>query len=88
MKKQGKRTLTPKLRFPEFRGDASGWESESLGRLFVNRQEKGFSAYWYSLWSHRRNGQWKGYLQIDLLPTDDATASAELREVTGEGANQ
>lgn len=43
MKKQGKRTLTPKLRFPEFRGDASGWESESLGRLFVNRQEKGFS---------------------------------------------
>jgi len=24
------------------------------------------SAYWYSLWSHRRNGQWKGYLQIDL----------------------
>lgn len=46
------------------------------------------SAYWYSLWSHRRNGQWKGYLQIDLLPTDDATASAELREATGEGANQ
>jgi hypothetical protein len=46
------------------------------------------SAYWYSLWSHRRNGQWKGYLQIDLLATDDATASAELREAAGEGASQ
>jgi type I restriction enzyme S subunit len=40
--KKSKRTLTPKLRFPEFR-DEPGWESESLGRLFANRQEKGFS---------------------------------------------
>jgi len=24
------------------------------------------STYWYSIWSHRRNEQWKGYLQIDL----------------------
>jgi hypothetical protein len=46
------------------------------------------SAYWYSLWSHRRNGQWKGYLRIDLLATDDATASAELREAAGEGASR
>ena len=46
------------------------------------------SAYWYSLWSHRRNSQWKGYLQIDLSPTDDAIAKAELRKVTGEGAAQ
>lgn len=42
MKKKSKRTLTPKLRFAEFR-DELGWESESLGRLFANRQEKGFS---------------------------------------------
>lgn len=46
------------------------------------------SAYWYSLWSHRRNGQWKGYLQIDLSPTDDATAKAELQNAAGEGAKQ
>lgn len=44
------------------------------------------SAYWYSLWSHRRNGQWKGYLQIDLAPTYDSAASAELRKAAGEGA--
>lgn len=43
------------------------------------------SAYWYSLWSHRRNGQWKGYLHIDLAATDDATALAELRNAVAEG---
>ncbi len=38
----------------------------------------GQSAYWYSMWSHRRNGQWKGYLQIALSSTDDAVAKANL----------
>lgn len=46
------------------------------------------SAYWYSLWSHCRNGQWKGYLQIDLAPTDDVTAKAEIQKAPGEGAEQ
>lgn len=46
------------------------------------------SAYWYSLWSHRRNGQWKGYLQIDLSATNDGTARAELQKATGEGTAQ
>ena len=32
------------------------------------------AAYWYSMWSHRRTEAWKGYLQIDLGPTDDADA--------------
>jgi len=36
------------------------------------------SAYWYSLWSHRRDGQWKGYLQIDLVSVEDAAARANL----------
>lgn len=27
-------------------------------------------AYWNSLWSHTRDGQWKGYLQIDLSDDD------------------
>ena len=44
------------------------------------------SAYWYSVWSHRRNSQWKGYLQIDLSQTDDATAKAELQKTVGKGA--
>lgn len=36
------------------------------------------STYWYSLWSHRRNQVWKGYVQIDLAPTEDAAAWAAL----------
>lgn len=36
------------------------------------------SAYWYSVWSHRRNQTWKGFVQLDLAPGDDATAAATL----------
>lgn len=38
----------------------------------------GQSTYWYSLWSHRRQGQWKGYLQIDLSPKEDPVAKTNL----------
>ena len=38
----------------------------------------GASTYWYSLWSHRRDGAWKGYLRVDLRPTEDATAAHYL----------
>ncbi len=37
------------------------------------------SAYWYGVWSHRRDDTWKGFLQIDLDPTDDALAALNLR---------
>ena len=43
------------------------------------------SAYWYSMWSHRRSGQWKGYLQIDLSLTDDTVAKANLDKSTNQG---
>jgi uncharacterized protein DUF6932 len=43
------------------------------------------STYWYSMWSHRRNEQWKGYLQIDLAPTDDPTAKANIDNMTSQG---
>jgi hypothetical protein len=36
------------------------------------------SAYWYSVWGHRREGTWKGFLQIDLSQAEDATALANL----------
>ena len=42
------------------------------------------SAYWYSLWSHRRDGRWKGYLQIDLSPADDDAAKAQLDAMLNE----
>lgn len=32
------------------------------------------SAYWYSMWAHRRDFTWKGFLQIDLDPSEDAAA--------------
>jgi hypothetical protein len=38
--------------------------------------------YWYSMWSHRRNYVWKGYVQIDLAPTDDAAAATALAHHT------
>ena len=43
------------------------------------------SAYWYSMWSHRRNQAWKGYLQVDLAPAGDAQARQWLtaNEATG-----
>lgn len=36
------------------------------------------STYWYSMWSHRRNKTWKGYLHVDLAPAEDAAANQEL----------
>jgi hypothetical protein len=38
----------------------------------------GWAAYWYSLWSHRRTGAWKGYLAVDLAPVADQEAAATL----------
>lgn len=36
------------------------------------------STYWYSIWSHRRTQEWKGYLDIDMSPAEDAAANAWL----------
>lgn len=44
------------------------------------------SAYWYSLWSHRRNQLWKGYVQINLAPTEDAAAGAAIAGLGNPGA--
>ncbi len=43
------------------------------------------ASYWYSLWSHRRTRQWKGFLQIDLSPAEDEVAKANLGKLSGEG---
>ncbi len=39
-----------------------------------------WSAYWYSMWSHRRTQAWKGFLQVELAPTEDAEALAWLSQ--------
>ena len=36
------------------------------------------SVYWNSVWSHRRSGQWKGYIHLDLAPRDDEVAKSNL----------
>jgi len=36
------------------------------------------TTYWYSMWSHRRTGQWKGFLRVDLSPLQDAAAKTLL----------
>jgi hypothetical protein len=43
------------------------------------------SAYWYSVWSHRRNQAWKGYLEVGLDPADDPAANALLASATATG---
>ncbi len=43
------------------------------------------STYWYSIWSHRRNLLWKGYLQINLSQTQDDSARDELNRITSGG---
>lgn len=39
------------------------------------------ATYWYSIWSHRRDGLWKGFLQIDLSNSDDQVAAINLKEI-------
>jgi len=41
MTQKTKNKIKPKLRFPEFK-DAPGWENQTLGSLFFDRQETGF----------------------------------------------
>jgi hypothetical protein len=44
-----------------------------LGKVMDAFQIRRLS-YWYSMWSHRRDGLWKGFLQISLDPTEDSQA--------------
>lgn len=53
-----------------------GMEAERLTRR---------SAYWYSAWSHRRDNQWRGFLQLDLAPAEDASAAATLAALAQSG---
>jgi hypothetical protein len=48
-----------------------------LGQPVDVRQVQSIS-YWYSMWSHRRDGLWKGFVQVDLDSSQDAEARAVL----------
>lgn len=43
-------------------------------------------SYWYSMWSHRRDGMWKGFIQIDLDPQEDVGARQALSVIQAGGA--
>lgn len=43
------------------------------------------SRYWYSVWSHRRAGDWKGYVEVKLNPEHDAVA---LKNLTAENTSK
>lgn len=45
------------------------------------------TSYWYSMWSHRRTMQWKGFLKVDLAAHDDAAAAELLADRALEYAN-
>lgn len=45
-------------------------------------------AYWNSMWSHRRDRVWKGYLEVDLEPKQDAEAGTRLDTIEQEGFPQ
>lgn len=45
------------------------------------------ATYWYSLWSHRRSGQWKGYIQMDLSPSENQEAKVNLDEMRKQGGD-
>ncbi len=66
---------------PTFQVDAYYFQ---LG-LPTGRFEVEWIAYWYSMWSHRRTGAWKGFLQVGLDPAGDEEARVNLAEVIAEG---
>lgn len=46
------------------------------------------AAYWYSMWSHRRNSLWKGFLKISLGNQHDRAARQALDDAVGRLAQQ
>jgi hypothetical protein len=43
-------------------------------------------SYWYSMWSHRRNWLWKGFVQVGMAADNDNAASDLLTQVEREMA--
>ncbi|WP_370323482.1 DUF6932 family protein [Salipiger bermudensis] len=41
-------------------------------------------SYWYSMWSHRRDGLWKGFVQVDLDPGGDSDALDRINAIAAQ----
>ncbi len=59
-----------------FHVDASGIR---LGRP-LTPEIVSLVGYWYGMWAHRRDGSPKGFVEVDLTPDLDSTASEELNQ--------
>lgn len=46
------------------------------------------SAYWYSVWSHRRDQHWKRFVQVDLATSEDTFATATLASLTAGASHE
>ena len=69
--------LDPRITKPNFNVDAYGVE---LGKpLDVATAVQ--IGYWHGMWSHRRNQVWKGFIQVDLDPTEDPPARVRLHVI-------
>jgi hypothetical protein len=48
--------------------------------LIPARELPKHATYWYGMWSHRRDQEWKGFLEINLDPAEDGAAAASLAQ--------
>ncbi|MGF6561476.1 DUF6932 family protein [Erwinia aphidicola] len=46
------------------------------------------TVYWYSMWSHKRDRSWKGFLNVPLSPDLDSTALTILNHALNNGGEQ
>ena len=42
------------------------------------------TCYWYGVWSHRRGGSWKGFIEVHLDPSENTVASKLLDSLNEE----
>jgi hypothetical protein len=67
---------------PLYHVDAYPWV---LGKP-LEREDVKMISYWYSMWSHRRSGMWKGFVQLELSSSADQVAEKLLNITNFEGA--
>lgn len=46
------------------------------------------TVYWYSMWAHKRDLSWKGFIKIPLAPSLDTVAMTILDQIETEGGKQ
>ncbi len=72
--------FTPSKTKPQFYVDAYAF---ILGESTKSHHVKMIS-YWYSMWSHRRDGVWKGFIQVDLSTCGDDKSHKFLAQIEEE----